>query len=89
MVIRCLCMFTNNSYRPGRLGGEGMVSFAYRYGQGTASAGTNFYDSFNNECRRDVWNWTEEDLYQGDYIAERSATATTSPERVLVLQETG
>jgi hypothetical protein len=29
-------------------------------------------DSFNNECWRDVWNWTEEDLYQGDYIAERS-----------------
>ena len=74
-------MFTNNSrgnflVQAGWGGEEYGVAFAYRYGQcGTGQRrGTNFMmdDSFNNECWRDVWNWTEEDLYQGDYIAERS-----------------
>ena len=74
-------MFTKNS--KGNLllqaawGGEEYgIAFGYRYGQcGTDQRrGTNFManDGYNNECWRDVWNWTEEDLYQGDYIAERS-----------------
>ena len=74
-------IFTNNSrgnflVQAGWGGEDYGVAFAYRYGQcGTGQRrGTNFMadDSFNNECWRDVWNWTEKDLYQGDYIAERS-----------------
>ena len=50
----------------GKPAGANCVAFAYRYGQcGTGQRrGTNFMadDSFNNECWRDLWNWTEKDL---------------------------
>ena len=63
-------------------GDEYGVAFGYRYGQcGTSlRVGTNFLagNNFNNECDYDVWNWTEKDLNQGDFVAERSGRESHS-----------
>lgn len=80
-------MFTDNS--KGNLlmqaawgGDEYGLAFGYRYGQcGTSlRVGSNYLavDGFNNECEYDVWNWTEKDLNQGDFVAERSGRGSHS-----------
>ena len=67
------------------MGGDAYgLAFGYRYGQFATSlrVGCNYLaaDGFNNECEYDVWNWTEKDLNQGDFVAERSGRATHSIE---------
>ena len=74
-------MFTANSQasvltQVGWGGPEYGAAFAYRYGQcGTGKRrGTNFLaaEEFNNQCTYDVWNWDNETIYTGDFVAERA-----------------
>ncbi|MEC7739010.1 MAG: iron uptake porin [Cyanobacteriota bacterium] len=78
-------LFTNNS--GGNLltqiayGGDQFgVALGYRYGQcGTDQRqGTSFTADFehNNSCWSKVWNYVDEDLYQGSFVDERTNRST-------------